>query len=178
MKKYLIILVCVCLCACLCGCVSTKKVRNQSLEVAKFDITNFNGNYANKADTNSVGYLFNDLHPENIFRKNKEYPNKQAIINLKFDDKRTLTVTTIDNNAILSEIKLKGKIKGNYFSVRRKLLLIPIPMLFYIHQENKILLGNDKNGNLILKSGFSNTVFILIIGGNNGISQSQFKKIK
>ena len=164
----------------LCGCVSTKKVRKQSLEVAKFDIANFNGNYVNKADSNTVGYLFSDLHPENIFRKNKKYPSKQAIINLKFDGKKTLTVTTIDNNAIFREVKLKlkGKIKGNYFSVRRKLLLIPIPMLFYIHQENKILLGNDKNGNLILKSGFSNTIFILIIGGDNGISQSQFKKIK
>lgn len=162
----------------LCGCVSTKKVRNQSLEVAKFDIEKFNGNYANKADTNSVGNLFSKLHPENIFHKNKEYPTNNAIINLKFDGKKTLIITTINNNSIFKETKLKGKIKNNYFSVRRKLLFIPIPMIFYIHQENKILLGNDKNNNLIVKDGFHNTIFILIIGGNSGISQSQYKKLK
>ena len=107
---------------------------------------------------------------------NKIYPTNEAIINLKFDGKKTLTVTTIDNNSVLSEKKLKGKIKNNYFSVRRKLLFIPIPFIFYIHQENKILLGNDKNGNLIVKNGFYNTIFILMIGGNDGISQSQHKK--
>lgn len=174
MKKYLIILVCVYLCA----CVSTKKVRNQSLEVVKFDIAKFNGNYANKGDTANFGVLFSKLHPENIFHKNKKYPTNEAITNLKFDGKKTLTVTTIDNNSVLSEKKLKGKIKNNYFSVRRKLLFIPIPFIFYIHQENKILLGNDKNGNLIVKDGFYNTIFILMIGGNDGISQFLYKKLK
>jgi hypothetical protein len=162
----------------LCGCVSTKQVRNQSLEVAKFDIAKFNGNYANKADTDCVGNLFYKLHPENIFHKNKKIPTDNATINFKFNGKKTLTVTTIDNNGIFKKTKLKGKIKNNYFSVRRKQLFIPIPMIFYIHQENKILLGNDKNGNLIVKDGFHNTILVLIVGGNSGISQSQYKKHK
>ena len=162
----------------LCGCVSTKQVRNQSLEVAKFDIEKFNGNYANYADSINFGILFSILYPKNIFHINKKYPKGNAIINLKFDGKNNLIITIIDNNSIFKETKLKGKIKNNYFSVRRKLLFIPIPFIFYIHQENKILLGNDKNGNLVVKDGFYNTIFILMIGGNDGISQSQYKKLK
>ena len=63
MKKYLIILVCVLL----CGCVSTKKIRNQSLGVAKFDIAKFNGNYANKADS-AKGFYANEPLFGQLFR--------------------------------------------------------------------------------------------------------------
>ena len=178
MKKYLIILVCVLL----CGCVSTKKVRNQSLEVAKFDTTNFNGNYANKADSakHLDSYrLFGQLFPKRFpykFLENDSIADN-SMINFHFDNKKTLIITAIENEKILGKIRLKGKVKGNYFSVRREIFLIPIPF-YSFYEETKILLANDKSGKLVLKIGNNNTIWILIIGGTKYISQSQFRKIK
>ena len=180
MKKYLIILASIIL----CGCVSTKKVRNQSLEVAKFDITNFNGNYANKADsTKHSAYkeLFRQLFPTTFPNKypEKNYITENSIINLHFDNKKTLIITAIENDRILGKIKLKGKVKGDYFSANRQLFLIPIPIFFYVHEETKIILGNDKNGGLVLKMGNYSINFIAsMLSSHLYISQSQFKKIK
>ena len=166
------------------GCVSTKKVRNQSLEVVKFDTAKFNGNYANKADTakhlNSYKLLFEQLfsgtfidrYPKNI------HITDSTIVNFYFDNKKTLVITTTENGKVLHNLKLKGKIKGNYFSANRKLFLIPIPMFFYFHDETKILLGNDANGNLVLKSGKYSIGWILMAANNWDISQSLYKKLK
>lgn len=162
----------------LCSCVCSKQVRNQSLEVVKFDIAKLNGTYESQSDTTFTVGLFSILNPDFPFSKGKKYPSKQAKINFKFDGRKTLTVTTIDNNDILSEVKLKGSIKGNYFSVRKKLHIIPFPFIIYTYAENKILLGNDKNGNLIVKNGYYSIAWIFLMSaGNSYTSQSQFKKI-
>ena len=166
----------------LCGCVSTKQVRNQSLEVAKFDIEKFNGDYVNKADFAKDFYaneplfrqLFSgtlmDRYPKNI------HITDSTIVNFYFDNKKTLIITATERGKILYKKKLRGKVKGNYFSVRRKLFLVPIPCI-YFHDETKILLGNDKNGNLILKLGDSGGFWLFIMAASTEyISQSQFKK--
>ena len=180
MKKYLIILVCVWL----CGCVSTKKVRNQSLEVAKFDIEKFNGNYASEKDITSPLIsnepLFDKLFPVLLFKGYQVYPfpiPQNTIINLYFDGKKTLTITAIENNKVISEKKISGKIKDNYFSANRKLFLIPIPILCYFHEETKILLGNNKMGRLVLKIGNFGAGWVLMAASSEYISQSQFKKL-
>ncbi len=171
MKKCLIILVC----GLLYSCVSTRKVQNQSLEVAKFDTAKFNGNYANYAGTGYNKGLFEKLCTEVPF---SNATGDSILINFNFENKNTLVITTVNNGKIMQTKKLKGRIKNNYFSVRRKLFLIPFPFIVYSHDETKILLGNDKNGNLILKLGHHSVFWVFIMAaGESYVSQYQYKKI-
>ena len=179
MKKYIIILASIIL----CSCVAVKDVRKQSLEVAKFDVNNFNGNYANKADStkhSAYNELFRQLFPTTFPNKYPENSpiTENTVINLHFDNKKMLIITAIENDKILGKIKLKGKVKGDYFSVNRQLFLIPIPMFCYFHNETKILLGNGTNGDIVLKIGHFGAGWVLISSSTEYISQSQFKKIK
>ena len=169
----------------LCGCVSTKQVKNQSLQIAKFDIERFNGNYANKGDSakhlSHCKMLFEQLFPTTF---PNEYPKidnpitDNTVINFHFDGEKILIVTAIENGEIVGKIKMRGKIRGNYFSANRKLFLIPIPILCYFHEETKILLGNDKMGRLVLKIGNFGAGWVLMAASSEYISQSQFKKLK
>ncbi|RXJ43747.1 hypothetical protein [Gelidibacter gilvus] len=90
-----------------------------------------------------------------------------------------LNIKLIRQDSILEEYNLYGKIKNQYFSIDRDLKLIPFYPIYYIHDEQKTILGNDKDGNLILVNGFKSEGAILFFGnGNHGIYEHKFEKIK
>ena len=94
--------------------------------------------------------------------------NNISSIKLSYDNKETLTITAFDQNKILKEFNIKVKLINNYLSLKRKLLFIPIPFIFFRHSERKIILGNNK-GELIMKYGYKEFVWIIMGAGNNGI---------
>lgn len=72
----------------------------------------------------------------------------------------------------------KGEVVDNYFSIKKKMIVVPIPALFF-HRERKTILGSHKNGNLHLTRGYKNASWFLFMAGDyGGISNYKFERIK
>ncbi|MFD1614980.1 hypothetical protein [Gelatiniphilus marinus] len=154
------------------SCISTKKlIRNSSTEVSEFSEDNLNGIYSNRNKTSEGNNLWF------ILTKHKESDHSNVKITLLKE--QILNIKLINQDSVLEEYNLPGKIKKPYFSIDRDLKLIPFYPIYYIRNEQKTILGNDKDGNLILVDGFESEGAILFLGnGNHGIYEYKFEKIK
>ena len=154
------------------NCISTKKlIRNSSTEISEFKENELNGIYSNSNKTSEKNNLWFTL--TNQIESDK-YNVKITLIN-----EQVLNIKLLDKDSILGEYDLHGKIKNQYFSIDRDLKLIPFFPIYYIRNEQKTILGNDNEGNLVLVNGFANEGGIFLLGnGNFGIFESNFNKIK
>ncbi len=71
-----------------------------------------------------------------------------SFVNLNFDGKKKLIVSLIDSGKVIKQIELKAKTYKQNLAVKRKLLLIPIPIFFYIRNERKVLLATNTDNSL------------------------------
>src|SRR5688572_11257331 len=127
------------------SCISSKKMKEQNLDpVDQFDENELIGVYSNK--DSSILTLWEILYRSYSF---KPYPRsemaKDYLVGITKLNNEKLTASLIHNGKILDEIVLTGEIEDDYFSVKRKYFLIPIPALL-IHKETKNLLCNSPNG--------------------------------
>ena len=154
------------------SCISTKKlIRNSSTVVSEFSENKLNGIYSNGNKTSDGYNLWF------ILTKHKESDSSNVKITLLKE--QILNIKLIRQDSILEEYNLYGKIKNSYFSIDRDLKLIPFYPIYYIRNEQKTILGNDKDGNLILVNGFKSEGAILFLGtGNQGVYEYKFEKIK
>lgn len=176
MKRDLIILV---LLIFLSGCYSTKQVYNYPpLEIHGYSIERINGLYVNKNlnDTISTN-LWKTLYECKSLRKDAPRIEKNALIKLNFDGKKTLSVEVIEENAVIENFKLKCTLYKDYLSIKRKLILVPFPCIYYRVSARKVLLGNNYEGNLIVKKGLDEFLNIAIMsGGKEWISCEVYEK--
>jgi len=163
----------------LTSCVSVKKLEKLNpKEIDEFSLKKFNGFYENTNLNDSINVALWDKLYELKRKKTDTIDfNEISKIKLNFDNKKTLTITAFNNDKIISEFKIKSKIKNSYLSLKRKLFLIPLPFVFYTQSERKIILGNNNKGELIMKYGYGEFAWILIMaGGYDGINSYKFKK--
>ncbi|WP_248723308.1 hypothetical protein [Seonamhaeicola sp. ML3] len=89
-----------------------------------------------------------------------------------------MNVSLIDNGRVIDKIILNGKIKGNYFSIDKNLTFVPLFPIYYIHNENKTIIGTDENGNLIVVNGYIREGHILVMGaGYRSITSRVYKRL-
>ena len=172
------------------SCTSTKKIYKETNGgLKKLDSAQISGVYQNKLhnridskntrrglgydDPNSLWYKLNKGFMFKI--KPREY-NDSCLVILKEVNKRTLSASLVNKGDTLKTIKLKGRRKEKYFLVNRKILLIPIPFIFYLHREKRILIGITENNNLSIKEGEFVFVWIGFSGDNEWISEFHYKK--
>ena len=162
----------------LSSCVSTYDLMDShATDVARFSTTELNGNYSNSGD-DKYHRLWNTLTNFKSSKRDTITISKNAVINLHFENEKRLIMTAYENNKVLKTIVLKGNMKGDYFSIKRKLFLIPIPF-FFIHQETKVILGQGQSGNVIVKYGKEKSAWILIMagGGLQGYYEDEYPKL-
>ena len=165
------------------GCVSVSKVRNQEPSaVATFSQAMFNGQYANRNyDSLTVGSytLWDELRRNNSFQKEKVAVPKDAVIGLVFDADSRVTARAVADGRTIDSMCLKVKRDDRYLSVKRYLFLVPIPFLFYVHQERKSLLANSATGSLIVKSGDNIYGWLLLfaVGGRKSEHSIVFARL-
>jgi hypothetical protein len=70
-------------------------------------------------------------------------------IDVNFISSRKCIVSGHYNSKQFFKRKLKGEIKGNYFYVKPKFLLFPIPFC-YLHRMKRTRIGKTKNNDLIV----------------------------
>lgn len=163
----------------LSSCYSTKKLIAESKKKStEFSTKNLNGVYQNLINSNSKIGLWNLLADNKTFKGDTLAPNKNSYVKLELISNSKLKVSLIENSLIVKDMEFDGKIVDNYFSIQKKLILIPVPALFF-HRERKTILSNDTNGNLNLTRGYKNAAWFLFMAGDyGGISNYEFERIK
>ena len=162
------------------SCYTTKRlIRENDFETSAFINQSINGIYNNG---------LNDSLPKNLWATLKSsYTEKTDTINLENNnvkltllDNENLNVQLLNksNDYVIGEFNLKGRIKGNFFTIDRKLTLYPFIPVYYVNMETKTILGNDLNGNLVLVTGSVNEAMILMVaGGNRHVQNHKFNRI-
>jgi hypothetical protein len=161
----------------LTGCLSTNKIAKKNLsEMEDFSKENLEGIYLNRCDTEDNNKLWKELYYSyHLFKADKTDIPEKTFVKLELNNPKNLTVTLISTEGeILNSFSLKGKIIDKYFSVKRNFFLIPIPAIF-LYRERKILIGNSKDGNLILAGNDTGFAWILIISGGNSPFVTDYK---
>ena len=124
-------------------------------------------------------YLWNEIENKSSFLDSGQinYSAQEYRVHIHLFKNKLKLTAYIDGMPIAYRL-LNGKIKGKYFSVNKKIRLIPIPFIFFRLEEGKLILGNDHEGNLILKSHYSSAVMILmVIGESENLSNKEFFRV-
>ncbi len=97
-------------------------------------------------------------------------------VTLHYDGNKKLSVLIGDSLQPTKEFSLKVKNRGNYLSVKQKLLFTPIPFLLFIYKNRKALIYTQENGNLAIINGRKEVFWIFIAAGNKSFKSSGFVK--
>lgn len=161
------------------SCVSTGKLmRQNSMKESSFSAATLNGTYINSRGgdtTNTLWSLFYDAYTLSV-RDDKYHISPTASILLNYSSKGKLTVTANDTGGKTSSIVLKAKQRGNYLRVKRRLFLIPVPFLFYRHDETLILLSNDPDGTLNVQYGSEVYAWIIMAGSSSRYHDYRYRR--
>lgn len=99
-----------------------------------------------------------------------------AIVNLNYDGENELKVSYIDkDNLFLDSFNLEVKNKGSYLAVERKMILIPIPFLFFLFKEWKVFIYIIENDRILINFGEIIFVLIFVVGSNNNAKKFEFE---
>jgi hypothetical protein len=160
------------------SCITTSDlIKQKQIEPAKFSLSDFNGDYLNDCDTSEHGInLWSLLLDCKTFKNDDSKLHRGAIVNLNFS-KNLLVATVSENGEIRNEIELKAKLKGDYISIKRNLHLIPIPFIWYRHQEAKAVLSKTKDGKLMINYFRSQFAWTLMAGSVEQQFNQTHKKV-
>lgn len=165
------------------SCLSMKDMNTaKTNSIIRENQNNLNGIYSNSPN----GILNNEaedlkkllLNPFYVYAWEEEKDYKGEIKITQISDKK-IKVTYFKDDKLVKTKTLKGKFKNGFFIVKRKLRPIGIPFVFYTYKERRIMIGSDKEDNLIVKTGRYDFGMILFFGGGGKeINKYTFKKKK
>jgi hypothetical protein len=102
---------------------------------------------------------------------------ENSFVKIEVIDDTTVKATLIENDMPSKHMEFRGKIVDNYFSIKKKLLVIPIPALFIL-RERKAIMGTNKEGNLIITRANKNGAWFLVMAADSGgISSCEAEKM-
>jgi len=143
-------------------------------KATEFSTEKINGVYQNRIGNNDRIGLWNLLADNKSIKGDTTLVAENSFVKFELMSETELKVSLIESDSIIKTMEFKGKIVDNYFSINKKLVLVPIPAL-YFHRERKTIVGNNENGNLNLTRGYKNGAWFLFMAGDfGGISNYQF----
>ncbi|NOX47198.1 MAG: hypothetical protein GXO89_09505 [Chlorobi bacterium] len=92
-------------------------MESQATDIERFSISDLNGNYTNSGDDN-YNTLWNTLTNFKSSKKDTVDISEKAVINLRFESEDELVMTAFEKDRILKKVVVKGKMKGDYFSIK------------------------------------------------------------
>lgn len=163
------------------SCIVTRNMKKKNdSNMVSFSKESIDGLYSNKIEGEKwINFGLWDILYRSSRTKLDSFVDADTSYNVKLElvNENLLNVKLIKDTIVYNEFNLKGKIDKEYFSVKRKYFLLPIPMLLF-HFETKNLIGNSINGDLIVMHGTKREGWVLFMaGGGGGISKNRFIKI-
>lgn len=160
------------------SCYTHRKLSKISdYKPALFDKSQLEGLYENAVPDDPNYSLWEDLYKHKSLKKIAFDPYRTQVELVVLSEK--LVQANLYRSGMLEDsIQLKGKIKDGYFVVNRKFFLLPLP-IFYFYKENKTILGNDIEGNLILTQGHQDyyVLFLTLTGGDSNSVSARYMKL-
>lgn len=159
--------------------MTSKSIKSKNnLDLISYSKSRIEGTYLNIIE----GHDYKDFGLWNMLARS--YDNNldtvsttnEMTVRLQFTDSDILNVSLLKNNTVLKEFELKGKVDEEYFSIKRKYLLVPIPFLT-IYSDTKNMLAITVNGNLNLLHANKHILWLIMAGGGGGIGSYEFQKI-
>ncbi|MDL2309694.1 hypothetical protein LJC39_01050 [Parabacteroides sp. OttesenSCG-928-B22] len=127
------------------------------------DFASLNGAYADSAcvKSSTSGYAPYIKKLSHVFGI---YDDSIEFVQLKFNKESLCFLYETDSG--VQEKAYKGKLKNNYFEVFLKNKLIPIPA-FFIWQKERVLIGLNKDNNLLVQYWSDSMGWVLLASGGN-----------
>lgn len=142
------------------SCFSAKQlIRKSDKEIAPFKSSVLNGIYDNII-TDSITYsLWQDLYANEHFRGIEPAVDASAV-ELELIDNKTLMAYLLIDGKRTASLKIKGRLKQEYFVANRKFTILPLVFANY-YKDHKTVLGNLPNGDLHIVQGKQRQLFML-----------------
>lgn len=165
----------------LCSCISQYQIRK--LGDKPFTGLNpeyINGIYANHSGNENDAYtLWEKLRRCASNKGDTLRLPQDATVKLEFDGNRKINATLLKDTVPLRQITLKVHYDDSCLWTKRKLFLIPVPLLFYVYNEDRALLFNASEQELCLN--YKARAFAMTLGaaGSSKIEESRrYRKLK
>lgn len=166
------------------GCVSSEKVfTNIQGADSKKKLEFFTGQYNNEPseikDEFEVRPLYEMLFKPFYSFEWKEPRDFSGVIELEVISKRKIKAKYFSGGVLLKSKILKGIFKDGVFSVRKKVKVRGIPIIYFFYDEVKIIFGSSKNGDLIVSYGSSSFGNVLIAsGGGETFYRERYERVE
>ena len=121
--------------------------------------------------------LLNGFHKIRI-KEVQNHSLDSLFTKIEYDGNKKLKISLLKTDSLITSFSVKVKNNGNYLSLKRKFLLIPIPFIFFVHKQRKAIVFNNEEGDLVIINGESQLIWVLIANGNNFFHVNEFKQAK
>lgn len=162
----------------LTGCISTRLSKKECPIDSRSKFENIAGRYSNLDD--STKYYHENLIAvlEQRMKTKDSLPNWKIVeVELK-TTKRKLIVTGYKSDSLIYTKTFHGKRKQNYFSIRRRIVPVGLPLFYFFYLESKINVSVDSLGNLQINQGKSQYGMIFFLSaGQQDFPNYHYKKI-
>ena len=141
----------------------------------------FNFKFKNKQSNETQPNLIESL---NSFKENKFYETNHksfdsSLTEITYQGGKYLNVISTDSIGCRYKKQLKVFKRNNYLYIKPKYFIIPFPFVFFLYKENRGILFIDRNENLTLIKGSSETIWVLLLsGGYNTTDIYKYQKIE
>lgn len=156
-----------------CG---TYRINNTSDFKKNTDLDSLNGKYFSKP------FLLKNTYNQDFFSLINKSNTQSDFFNLEFIDKNNLKISydeIVDNEFVPKEIILKGKRKKWFFEVYFSKKQFFIPILYGNFDIDRLRIGFDKTGKILIRNFSDGSGNILFIGGGfSGESKSLFESVE
>lgn len=143
-----------------------KKVKKQDREIVSTDIIGLYELTDNRYDAN----LYNLLKSNTSFDYEKRVVDNGKV-KIALIDSTAIYVSLLKDGFEIESFELKGEITANGFLTHRLKKIYPFWPIYYIHWENRILLGLDNQNHLLLSYGSQSSGMILFYGAGSGYNK-------
>jgi hypothetical protein len=160
------------------SCFTHRGLNNNSdYQVVQFSKDSLTGLYENAIPDDPDNSLWEDLY-KNKSHKELIFNTERTQVELVLVSEKLLKVNLYRRGTLEDSMDLKGKIKNGYFVINRRVSTFPLP-IFFVYAENKTIVGNDDQGNLVLVQGQMNEYVVLlsVFGGNSDVISARYARL-
>lgn len=161
-------------------CLFSLSCGSSKLPISNFseltDVSYLDGTYQNKTNKELLDNTY-EKYKGNLSSMFDLPSDTIDSVNFKFNKKNMTLI--FKNDSGLQEKNYKGKLKENYFEICIKKKIAPIPFIYFGWQMEKVRIGQNKNGNLLIHYWEDNLGWILIMAsGSTHDYEYIFEKIE
>ena len=153
-------------CLFLLSCASLKYPEREDLKPLKNDVSMLNGSYRNISRDSgfSKTSLWSVLtKPNKSSSFSGHYNDSNTYVRLTAISKKKITAQLYKYDILVEEKVIKGKLKGNYFSIKRKVHYLGLPFTYLSYAEYKLQLGKNKSNDLYVDGAAGWFTWIVIV---------------